>query len=63
MRTTLDLPENLIQEAMNATHIKTKTQVITFALEEVIRKSRIADLKNFKGHLDLEIDLDLIRGR
>jgi len=63
MRTTLDLPENLLNEAMKATHIKTKTKVIIKALEELIRKSKISDLKNFKGKVDLDIDLNTLRGR
>ena len=63
MRTTLNLPENLVQEAMKAAHAKTKTQVIIFALQELIRKSKISNIKDFKGKVDLDIDLDVIRGR
>jgi hypothetical protein len=63
MRTTLDLPKDLIDEAMNATHISTKTQVIVTALEGLIRKSKISGLKEFKGTVDLGIDMDTIRGR
>ena len=64
MRTTLDLPEDLVTEAMKATHIRTKTKVIITALEELIRKSKIAELKQFKGTVeDLDIDLDVLRGR
>jgi hypothetical protein len=63
MRTTLDLPEDLINEAMKATHINTKTKVIITALEELIRKSKIAGLKKFKGKIDLDIDMNAIRGR
>ncbi|HEY52583.1 MAG TPA: type II toxin-antitoxin system VapB family antitoxin [Caldilineae bacterium] len=63
MRTTLDLPENLLLEAMQVTHIQTKTRVIITALEELIRKSKIAELKQFKGQVDLDIDLDALRGR
>ncbi len=63
MRTTLDLPEDLIQKAMALSHIKTKTQVITLALQELIRKSELSDLKTFKGKIDLDIDLDKIRDR
>ena len=63
MRTTLDLPIDLLEEAMKATHIKTKTKVIIIALEELIRKSKIAELKEFKGKVDLDIDLNTIRGR
>lgn len=63
MRTTLDLPENLISEAMKITHTNTKTGVIVLALQELVRKSKISDLKNFKGKIDLDIDLDTVRGR
>jgi len=63
MRTTLDLPDDLLQEAMRATHIQTKTRVIITALEELIRKSKISDLKNYKGKIDLDVDLNAIRAR
>jgi len=63
MRTTLDLPENLINEAMKATHIHTKTKVIITALEELVRKSKISELKKFKGKVDLDIDMNAMRGR
>lgn len=63
MRTTLDLPEALLHEAMEAAHITTKTQVIICALKELIRKNRIAELKEFKGKINLEIDLDTLRNR
>ena len=63
MRTTLDLPEDLLEKAMALSQIKTKTQVITLALQEMIRKSEISDLKKFKGKLDLDINLDVVRDR
>jgi Arc/MetJ family transcription regulator len=63
MRTTLDLPEDLIDAAMKAAQIKTKTKVIIVALEDLIRKSMISGLKEFKGKVDLDIDMDAVRGR
>ncbi len=63
MRTTLDLPEDLVKEAMRATNIKTKTKVITVALEELVRRSKISTLKKFKGKVALDIDLDILRDR
>jgi len=63
MRTTLDLPENLLNKAMEVAHTKTKTRTITLALQELIRKRNIAKLKNYKGKIDLDIDLDVIRNR
>jgi hypothetical protein len=63
MRTTLDLPENLLKEAMTLTRTGTKTRVIVLALEELIRKSRISGLKKYKGKIDLDIDLNELRDR
>jgi len=63
MRTTLDLPEELLHEAMQVTDIKTKTKVITVALEELVRKSKISTLKKYKGKVDLDIDLNKLRDR
>jgi Arc/MetJ family transcription regulator len=63
MRTTLDLPETLLEDAMKITHVKTKTKVIVVALQELIRQAKISDLKKFKGKIDLDIDLDTLRDR
>ena len=63
MRTTLDLPENLLIEAMKVTHTKTKTGVIVQALEELVRKSKISDLKNYQGKIDIDLNLDELRDR
>jgi Arc/MetJ family transcription regulator len=63
MRTTLDIPERLIEEAMKASRIPTKTKVIITALEDLIRKSKISEIKKFKGKIDMDIDMNAVRGR
>lgn len=63
MRTTLDLPDRLVQDAMKASHQKTKTAAIVTALQDFVRKSRLQDLRGFKGQVDLDIDLDALRKR
>ena len=63
MRTTLNLPEALLQEALETTNAKNKTQVIILALEELIRRHNLAKLKQFKGKIDLDIDINTLRGR
>ncbi|MFN2436343.1 MAG: type II toxin-antitoxin system VapB family antitoxin [Desulfotignum sp.] len=63
MRTTLDLPEDLLNEAMQVTNIRTKTKVITLALEELVRKSKISALKQYKGKVTLDINLGVLRDR
>lgn len=63
MRTTLDLPEDLIEEAMAVTHISTKTDLIKTALQSLIQKEKSKSLKQYFGKVDLNIDLDVLRNR
>lgn len=63
MRTTLDIPEKLIDEAMALTGAKTKSQLIREALEEQILRVKRKRLITLKGTIDLGIDLDVLRGR
>ena len=63
MRTTLDLPEVLVQDAMKASHQNTKTAVIIMALEDLVRKSRLQALRQFKGKVPLDLNLDVLRKR
>ncbi|MFW5827389.1 MAG: type II toxin-antitoxin system VapB family antitoxin [Alkalispirochaeta sp.] len=63
MRTTLDIPEALMDEAMKLTHIRTKTEVIRVALINLIRREKIQGLKDYFGKVDLAIDLDALRDR
>jgi Arc/MetJ family transcription regulator len=63
MRTTLDIPENLLSEAMRVTKAKTKTEVIKFALENIIQKNKLKNLKNYRRKIELKINMDLLRKR
>jgi len=63
MRTTLDLPEEIINEGLKVTHIKTKTELIITAVKELIRKHKINSIKEFRGKINLDIDINTLRGR
>ncbi len=63
MRTTLVLPDGLVEAAREATGMASKTDTIVHALEEVIRRKRIDDLKAMFGTVDISLDLDKVRGR
>jgi len=63
MRTTLELPDTLIHEAMSLTQISTKTEVIKYALENIIQREKIKGLADYFGKLNLDIDLDKLRNR
>jgi hypothetical protein len=56
MRTTLDLPVELVEEARDALGFVSKTDTVVFALKEVVRRSRIDTLKDLIGRIDFEFD-------
>lgn len=63
MRTTLDLPEPLIEEARTALGGKSKTDTIIFALRDLVRRKRIDELKALLGRVQLDVDLAQSRRR
>ena len=63
MRTTIDIPEDLINEAMRITKAPTKTELIKKALYNIIQKNKIKSLKSYKGKIDLDLDLNIVRER
>jgi hypothetical protein len=63
MRTTIDIPEKLVNEAMKITNINTKTGVIKEALINLIQKEKVKRIKKFHGKIDLNIDLNSLRKR
>ena len=63
MRTTLDLPEPLIEEARRLLGFKSKTDTVVVSLQELVRTKRIEELKSMLGKVRLEIDLPRSRRR
>ena len=63
MRTTLDLPEQMISEGLKVTHLRTKTELIITAVQELIRKHKTSAIKKFKGSVNLKINLNTLRDR
>ena len=64
MKTTLDLPVNLLEEAMKVGNCSTKTATIIVALERMVRAAKLARLQEMRGAIpDFSLDLDVLRGR
>jgi len=63
MRTTIDIPEGLLNRAKEISGSPSKTKAIILALEELIRKQEVSELINYRGKIDLDIDLDKLRDR
>ena len=63
MRTTLDLPEDLLEQARRAVNARTKRETVVAGLQELIRKSHFEELRRLAGRVDLQIDIARSRGR
>lgn len=63
MRTTLDIPESLLEEARRLLGLKSKTDTVVLSLKELIRRRRIEDLKQMLGAVKLDIDIPRSRRR
>ena len=64
MRTTLELDEGLVREAMRLLGVKTKREAVRRALEAVIAEKRRERLRAKLGRLELDLTLeDLARMR
>jgi len=63
MRTTLDLPSALVDEARSVLGFKSKTDTIVLALRELVRRRRIDELKDLLGRVELDVDVARSRRR
>jgi Arc/MetJ family transcription regulator len=63
MRTTLDLPDDLLEEARKLLGFKSKTDTVVLSLRELIRRRRIEELKALLGAVTLDIDVPRSRRR
>lgn len=60
-RTNVVLDDKLVEEALNLTHLKTKKEVVNYALKELVRKMKRKDLLKFEGKVEWEGDLTEMR--
>ncbi len=51
MKTTLNIPEDLIKKAMSLARHKTKTETVVVALQEYVRKKKIEKILASEGKL------------
>jgi hypothetical protein len=63
MRTTLDLPNELLEEALKITNEKNRTSLIVNSVKSTIRRYKLAELIKKQGTIPLDIDLEQLRKR
>lgn len=65
MKTTIDIPEELLAAVQTASKTRTKKEAVTVALEEYVRLRRSEELASLLGTFDQFMDrkeLDALRG-
>ena len=63
MRTTVDIPEEIMKEALRTSQVKTKTMVIVLGLKELINRHKLDQLRALRGKVKLAVDLGKSRKR
>jgi len=56
MKTTLNIPRELLEEAVKLAGVRTKTEAVTLALKELIRRQKIERLIQQTGSLEFSDD-------
>ena len=60
-RTNIDIDDKLVKEGLKITHLKTKKELVNYALEELIKKERRKRILELEGKIQLEGDLRQMR--
>lgn len=61
MRTNIVIDDKLMRETLRATGLKTKREVVDQALRTLLRLRQQAKIREFRGKLDWQGDLEAMR--
>jgi len=57
MRTTIDIPDDLMERALRAASLRSKKDAVVAGLQELIRKAEREELRRMAGRIELDVDL------
>lgn len=60
MKTTVDIPDEVLDEAIRYTRAKTKREAIVTAMQDFIRRNRMGELVRYSGSSDTLLTNDEI---
>lgn len=61
MRTTIDVPEHLLDEVQLATEATTRREALIIVLEDYLRRYRMRRVIDAAGTLDIDVDVRALR--
>jgi len=62
MRTNIVIDDTLMADALKASGLSTKKEVVEQGLKLLVRRSRQQEIRNLRGRIKWEGDLDEMRG-
>ena len=60
-RTNIDIDDKLVKEGLKVTHLRTKKELVNYALEELVKKARRKRILELEGKVQWEGDLRQMR--
>ncbi len=61
MRTNVVIEDKLMEDTLRATGLKTKREAVELGLQTLLRISKQAEIRKFRGKLHWQGDLDAMR--
>lgn len=61
MRTTINIDNHLMSDALAVTGLKTKREVVEYALQKIIQLKRQENIRNLRGKIKWQGNLDETR--
>ena len=61
-RTNINIDDGLLKEGLKLTHLKTKKELVNYALGDLIKKIKRKGILKYEGKIKWEGDLDEMRG-
>ncbi len=58
MRTNIEIDDNLMREVLNSTGLRTKREAVELGLKTLVRLKRQEKIKQYKGKLQWDADLN-----
>jgi Arc/MetJ family transcription regulator len=58
MRTNIEIDDNLMREVLNSTGLKTKREAVELGLKTLVRLKNQEKIKQYKGKLQWDADLN-----
>ncbi len=60
-RTNIELNDKILKEAIRITHMKTKKDIVNYALEELVKRLRRKKMLELEGRIKWEGNLNELR--